>query len=395
MRYTQPQAGPLTLDWSNPITSAIAFCYLPGFPYDQSRGINTQGVFQGAGTVTVGGSMYSTGTVYPSGLQIATNGALLGGLNNSTVIAIARTSAAVTVGVPGITSDGLIGSGGNTLYCERAASGNDIYKLVVSDVTSLSAEFTYRNDAGALLQERVTDTTINDGTPHFYALTKNGISHTVISNNLSSSHAFSSSSTAFTDASMNRNIGVDVVDNTSAWNGYIDLVVGWSRTLTDVEIASLRNNPWQLFRDENDTAFLAGVAGSQSVNPGVGSLTITGYAPTVSQSGGSNTAVNPGVGSLAITGYAPTVAQTTLGTVTTADPLKNNTTGVQANLTGLYVNVLSTTGTIVVGKSGQTTNASGYLAVTDALIIPGTYYHLAFVGPSTGAAGITNRLLAA
>ena len=88
--------------------------------------------------------------------------------------------------------------------------------------------------------------------------------------------------------------------------------------------------------------------GPQSVNPGAGTLTITGYAPTVAQSGALNTAVNPGVGSLTITGYAPTVARTTLGTVTTPSPLKNNTTGVQANLTGLYVNVLATTGALVV-----------------------------------------------
>jgi hypothetical protein len=47
---------------------------------------------------------------------------------------------------------------------------------------------------------------------------------------------------------------------------------------------------------------------NQSILPGVGSLTITGYAPTIAQ--GANQAVSPGVGSLAITGYAPTLAQT-------------------------------------------------------------------------------------
>lgn len=46
-------------------------------------------------------------------------------------------------------------------------------------------------------------------------------------------------------------------------------------------------------------------AGGTTVNPGVGSVAITGYAPTISQPHG----VAPGVGSLAITGYAPTVAQ--------------------------------------------------------------------------------------
>lgn len=46
-------------------------------------------------------------------------------------------------------------------------------------------------------------------------------------------------------------------------------------------------------------------AGGQSVLPDAGSITITGYAPTVSQP----IAVGPAVGSIVLTGYAPTVAQ--------------------------------------------------------------------------------------
>lgn len=48
------------------------------------------------------------------------------------------------------------------------------------------------------------------------------------------------------------------------------------------------------------------------VSPGVGALTLTGYAPTVSRT--ENKAVAPNVGSLSITGYAPTVAQSSSGT---------------------------------------------------------------------------------
>lgn len=47
---------------------------------------------------------------------------------------------------------------------------------------------------------------------------------------------------------------------------------------------------------------------NQALTPGVGSLAITGYAPTIAQGAGQN--VSPGVGSVAITGYAPAVAQT-------------------------------------------------------------------------------------
>jgi hypothetical protein len=47
---------------------------------------------------------------------------------------------------------------------------------------------------------------------------------------------------------------------------------------------------------------------NQSVAPGVGGLAITGYAPTVSQSSASG--ISPGVGTLTLTGYAPSIAQT-------------------------------------------------------------------------------------
>lgn len=43
------------------------------------------------------------------------------------------------------------------------------------------------------------------------------------------------------------------------------------------------------------------------VNPGVGTIALTGYAPTLAQT--ANQAIAPGVGSIAITGYAPTVVQ--------------------------------------------------------------------------------------
>ena len=48
---------------------------------------------------------------------------------------------------------------------------------------------------------------------------------------------------------------------------------------------------------------------NQAVVPGVGSITITGYAPTVVQTSPSQN-ITPDVGSITITGYAPTVTQT-------------------------------------------------------------------------------------
>lgn len=53
---------------------------------------------------------------------------------------------------------------------------------------------------------------------------------------------------------------------------------------------------------------------SATASPGAGSLTLTGFAPTISTTQGAN--VTPGTGALVITGYAPTVTVPTSVTVT-------------------------------------------------------------------------------
>lgn len=64
------------------------------------------------------------------------------------------------------------------------------------------------------------------------------------------------------------------------------------------------------------------------------------------------------------------------GTLTTA-PLKNNAGTLLANETGAtaYIHHM-TTGALIVAKTGQTTNASGVMTVTDALIAPATQYRI-------------------
>lgn len=53
------------------------------------------------------------------------------------------------------------------------------------------------------------------------------------------------------------------------------------------------------------TGYAPSIAQPHGVTPGVGALTITGYAPTVEQVSG----VQPGVGTLTLSGHAPTVTQ--------------------------------------------------------------------------------------
>lgn len=55
------------------------------------------------------------------------------------------------------------------------------------------------------------------------------------------------------------------------------------------------------------TGYAPTISQPQSITAGGGTISITGYAPTITQ--GITTSIVPGVGALAITGYAPSIAQ--------------------------------------------------------------------------------------
>jgi len=198
---------------------------------------------------------YNDGT-NAGGMCQTKSGALLGGLATSTVLAIINTTAA-TAAVE--TPETAIGSGGNAIYSERAAIGNDIYKLSLAypsageNASNLTVEFTYRNDGGTLLQRRMLAPNANNGADHIVALTKNGTAHRVYFNGVAGPNttAFGSSSTAFSNAGLGCVIGNDLGGGAkAAWNGFIRLVLLYSRALSPVEIASLSANPWQAYEPE-------------------------------------------------------------------------------------------------------------------------------------------------
>jgi chitodextrinase len=76
----------------------------------------------------------------------------------------------------------------------------------------------------------------------------------------------------------------------------------------------------------------------------------------------------------ALAATVTTAAGSAGGTLTTQD-FQNGSGAVQANLTGLTVQVLSVPSLDVVKKfTSETTDASGFNVVTDALLVPGTKY---------------------
>jgi len=263
-RVVQPQ-GPVEIDRGSPLTAGIQFAYIPAFSRFSS--VNNAG-FQG-GSAVFGAATTGQGIAYP------TPPVFLGSLSQSTILAVGSTRAVTGGGV------GQIGSGGDAIFSERGSSGSDIYKIGLVAVDTLSAEFVYRNDAGNLLQQRVQCVGLNDGRKIAISATKNGTTHRVGINGVFSSGTIGNASTAFTNATLTRQIGADLADTAAAWNGYVDVVAGWDRALSVAEINALTDNPWQLFRPIQRRIWVP-VAGGGGISQTV-AFTLEDVSASVSQ----------------------------------------------------------------------------------------------------------------
>lgn len=85
-------------------------------------------------------------------------------------------------------------------------------------------------------------------------------------------------------------------------------LTGFSRRLSGDEIKELHKSQFGIFSPLNRRIWVASAGGTNTaVNPGTGSIAITGYAPSIAQT--ANQAITPNVGNIVITGYAPTISQ--------------------------------------------------------------------------------------
>lgn len=119
-------------------------------------------------------------------------------------------------------------------------------------------------------------------------------------------------------------------------------------------------------------------ASSSGAGNATGSLTSIQLAPPTATAVGAASAT----GSLrAITLTAPTA--TAIGSVSGSGTitllLTNNTGTLLSGETGATVHVYATSGAFVVTKTGQTTNGSGVMTITDALIVAATQYRVVVV----------------
>lgn len=129
------------------------------------------------------------------------------------------------------------GGGGRAIYAERAASGNDIFKLDYSDDTSLGRPFfTWRNDGGTLTQVRPSSGTYNNQWVTFDVVVA-GTAVTIYINGVSAGTGTVSTKN-FTDAGLDSRIGGDARGTAATWGGNISSVRIHSVALSASEIAA-------------------------------------------------------------------------------------------------------------------------------------------------------------
>lgn len=93
----------------------------------------------------------------------------------------------------------------------------------------------------------------------------------------------------------------------SKYPGNIDELVVFEGKLSDAEVREYFRNPYQMYARPATRIWFGVSAAGTSVIPDAGTLTFSGFAPTVQQT--ANTSVSPAAGNLTFTGFAPSVTQ--------------------------------------------------------------------------------------
>lgn len=230
----QKPYGPVQINWNHRLSNGLIGYYLLGLggpPRDLVTGTQATAVTAG-GIVKSGigpnGPEDIWGGANGSGWNLG-SGRLVCGLSNWSIVAGHRLN---------------VIQNGNTLYCERAATGNDVLHFEASNGVGAPVFLQFRSDANVLfsvagniqatLNDFIVDGVSFNGT-NFRAL-RNGV--------LDWTFNYSSGST-FTNASSVRSIGYDTAD---AGRGaeFISFVALYNRTLSDAEHMDLALNPYSL-----------------------------------------------------------------------------------------------------------------------------------------------------
>ena len=311
VRTSQPQ-GPVGIDWGNPIARGLVFAWTPyGFssPYASSP----VGVFSGTGTTrkvgrfgkAIQGGSGGDGLSFSIGLAAAPSVAtgvsflLIGGYESSQ-FAVAATSPVGWLrnygnGILSIVND----TGGTSRYVQIAPTSQNWTGDGVLVCTTNAA----KNLGKSLI---------------------NGVAYSNTAN------AAGSPATASTVNVLQSIVGDRA--SITRWNQNCYLIVQWQRELSDVELKSLSDNPWQIFQPTNRaiwTGFDAGTSGSPyTLTAEAGAVAIAGTATGLA----FNRTLVADAASLAVNGTATSFAFTRRLTADTGALAVNGTaTGLAFN----------------------------------------------------------------
>ena len=255
---TQVPTAPVEVDWSHPLANGVQGFWLPGLPPPQdltgrypSQGLMTVAgatYYPQIGASAIGPAFYSTSPNSPNA-YVVNNGPILGGRTEFSILAIVQTTFSAA-------------NYGNDIYCERAASGDDIIQLTLSQgnasFTQNSIGFVYRDDAGNIVNV-AGDQTVNNGSPHYVGVScsidssTSVLSYSIYIDGILSASGTGTSTTAFTNTGIYSSISGDPQATTAA--GYSAAFVGaipavgvYDGVLPPSAFALWRSEPFAMLR---------------------------------------------------------------------------------------------------------------------------------------------------
>jgi len=242
------------IDWANPLSRGLVGCWL----FNERSGTIVQDLSGNRNHGTLVGDPTWIPGKFGSGIDfdgigdyvLLYDGALIATSANATVTAWIKTSASNL-------------DGGRPIYCERAASGDDIWKFDSLDLnhSTNGIQFAHRDDAGALTFVYATnEIVINDGKWHFVAVTKQGSSIVLYVDGVVDKTGTLNGSDTFTDAGLESRLAIDGAYPSYATIGQIDHVMIYSEALSASEIAQLYREPFCMFEEDNVAVLHKGVS---------------------------------------------------------------------------------------------------------------------------------------
>lgn len=297
IRYTQPQENP-RINWANPITRSLAAVISARSGQNMLYPVAQNGL-SGAGIAPTPSYGLAADFIGKASTSKVTTNFLLTSPNSTT-------PGDRTYFMPFLRN----GNGGGSFGRFFQKGSNECY--LMEDVGTNTFVFVQSTSGGGNLSTQrfpplgglsgtvgwhtIAVTITAGGTVKMYL---DGVSQGLTAS------SYSNGATTQTSAYV---LGNRSTDNARVWNGQLGDLLIFDRVATDDEILSLHNNQNHIYKPTARRLWVGAAGGTNTaVNPGTGSIAITGYAPSIAQT--ANQAVAPDVGNIVITGYAPTISQ--------------------------------------------------------------------------------------